>query len=280
MDSMRRSQTVAANLVIALVAVLVWGGSAPGARAQEAAIAYAPIVNPWKVAIAEGAFESATGYAIEWRTSHSIDQSYEEFVSGDVDIAIMGSARIARLVSEGVPSRLFWILERINAAEALAVRQGSGILAPRDLRGKTIAVPFGETTHFHTLFALEQFAIDFSEVLLRDIIDNEIAAAWDRGAVDAAFVWQPVLDRLLESGSVLVTSGQLGAWGKPTFDGLVVRNEFSDANKEFMCRFVQTIASADAAYRDDPASFGPPVRATPRKWRNWLTGRQPVLRPF
>lgn len=250
---MRRKQGVAAQLAIALVL----SGFALPAGAQEVTISYAPIINPWKVAIADGTFETATGYAIEWRTSHSIAEQYADIASGTVNIAVMGSAAIARLVSEDAPVQLFWILERIDAAEALVARQGSGIVAPRDLKGKRIAVPFGETTHFHALFALEQFAISVSEVSLHDMHDTEIAESWNRREIDAAFVWQPVLDQLLESGSVLITSGQLGEWGRPTFDGLVVRSDFAEANQDFMCRFVQTIAAADAAYRDDPASFGP-----------------------
>lgn len=250
---MRRKQGAAAKLTIALVL----SGFALPTVAQEVTISYAPIINPWKVAIADGTFESATGYAIEWRTSHSIAEQYADIASGAVDIAVMGSAAIARLVSEGAPVQLFWILERIDAAEALVARQGSGITAPRDLTAKRIAVPFGETTHFHTLFALEQFAISVSEVSLRYMRDTEITEAWDRREIDAAFVWQPVLDQLLESGSVLITSGQLGKWGRPTFDGLVVRNDFAEANQDFMCRFVRTVAAADAAYRDNPASFAP-----------------------
>lgn len=83
---MRRKQRVAAQLAIALVL----SGFALPAGAQEVTISYAPIINPWKVAIADGTFETATGYAIEWRTSHSIAEQYADIASGTVNIAVMG----------------------------------------------------------------------------------------------------------------------------------------------------------------------------------------------
>jgi taurine transport system substrate-binding protein len=75
--------------------------------------------------------------------------------SGDVHIALAGSSPIAAGVSRGLPIKLFWITENINDAEALVVRNGSGIKTVQDLKGKKLGVPFVSTTHFHTLFALE-----------------------------------------------------------------------------------------------------------------------------
>jgi taurine transport system substrate-binding protein len=46
----------------------------------------------------------------------------------------------------------------------------------------------------------------------------------------------------------MITSGELSAKGKATFDGLVVMREFADLNPEFMAQFVRVIADANAAY--------------------------------
>ena len=229
----------------------------PPAQAQEVAIGYQLVMNPWKVAIIDGTFEKATGYKISWKRPMSSAETISALASGDVDIALAGSSTIAAGVSRGVPIRLFWIVENINDAEALVVRDGAGITAPQDLKGKRIGAPFVSTTHFHTLFALEQFGIEPGEVRLLNMQPNAIANAWERGAIDAAFVWDPVLGRIRKSGTVLISSGRLAAWGRATFDGMVVRNGFADANRGFLCRFVETIAAADAAWRDDPASFAP-----------------------
>jgi taurine transport system substrate-binding protein len=244
-----------ATLAAGAVAIATFAGSALAQK--EVTIGYQLVFNPWKVAIKDGTFEKVTGYKINWKRFDSGAKVITAMASGDVDIAMAGSSPIAAGVSRGLPIKLFWIMENINDAEALVVRNGSGIVAPQDLKGKKIGVPFVSTTHFHMLFALEQFGIQPSEVQLLNMQPNAIAAAWERGDIDAAFVWDPALGRIKQSGKVLLTSGDLSNWGKATFDGTIVRNDFADANKDFMCKFVKTVAEADAAWRDNPDSFGP-----------------------
>ncbi|MDX1575115.1 MAG: taurine ABC transporter substrate-binding protein [Kiloniellales bacterium] len=241
---------------LALFCVLSWAGTQAAAQAQDeedkrVTIGYQLVYNPWKAAIASGAFERATGYDIAWRKFASGGKVIAALASGSVQLAMAGSSPIAAGVSRGLNLELFWIVEDIASAEALVVRDGAGITAPQDLRGKRIGVPFASTTHFHTLFALEQFGIDAREVELRHLQPPEIVEAWDKGEIDAAFVWDPALGQIKRSGKVLITSGQLSNWGKATFDGLVVERSWAARNPDFMCAFVKTLAEADAAYRDN-----------------------------
>ncbi len=225
------------------------------AQEKEVTVGYQLIYNPWKVAIADKAFEKATGYKINWKQFDSGAKVINAMASGDVQIAIAGSSPIAAGVSRGLPLEVFWILEDIAAAEALVVRDGSGIAAPQDLAGKKIGVPFVSTTHFHMLFALEQFGIAPDDVTLLNMQPNSIAAAWERGDIDAAFVWNPALGRIKDTGKVLLTSGLLSSWGKATFDGLVVQKDWAAENNDFMVSFVKTLAEADEAYRSNPGAW-------------------------
>ncbi len=245
--------------VLSLLALLV-GGTSPGevlAQEKRVTIGYQLVYNPWKAAIAEGLFEKATGYDITWRKFDSGGEVIGAVAYGDVQLAMAGSSPIAAGVSRGLNLELFWILEDIASAEALVVRDGTGIIAPQDLRGKRLGVPFASTTHFHVLFALEQFGIDPGEVELLHLQPPEIVEAWNKGEIDAAFVWDPALGAIKPTGKVLITSGQLSNWGKATFDGLVVERRWATGNPEFMCLFVKTIAAQDEAYRSDPEAWTP-----------------------
>ena len=212
-------------------------------------VGYQLIYNPWKVAIATEAFEKATGRDIRWRKFDSGAKVLTAMASGDVDIALSGSSGIAAGVSRGVDVQLFWIGEDIGSAEALVVRDGSGIESPQGLVGKKLGVPFASTTHYHTLFALEHFGVDPEAVEIINMQPNQIAAAWLRGQIDAAFVWDPALGRIQKTGRVLITSGELSRLGRPTFDGLIVQREFAAAQPDFMRAFVEVLAAADEAYR-------------------------------
>ncbi|MBE8158655.1 MAG: taurine ABC transporter substrate-binding protein [Betaproteobacteria bacterium] len=232
--------------------------AAPAAAlAKEVTVGYQGICNPWKWKIAEGAFEKETGYKINWTKFDSGGAVMNAMASGDVHVAVAGSSPIAAGISRGVDVQLFWILEDIASAEALVVRNGSGIVSPQDLKGKTIGVPFVSTTHFHMLFALEQFGITPKDVDIRNMQPNAIASAWEGGQIDGAFVWDPALGRIKKTGKVLITSGQLSSWGKATFDGMVVDTKWGKANKDFMAKFIKIIDEANEDYRSDPSSWTP-----------------------
>ena len=224
------------------------------AHAQTVTIGVQSMFAPWKDAIAQKQFEQATGWDIQWRNFDSGGDVMMAMASGDVQIGVAGSSPIAAAVSRGVDAQLFWILDNIADAEALVVRNGSGIVAPQDLAGKTLAVPFVSTTHFHALFALEQFGLT-GKVKVINLQPSDIPAAWERGDIDAAFIWDPALGRLKQSGHVLLTSGQLTDWGKATFDGLVVDKQFAAANGPGMQAFTQVLQDSTAGYVKAPKSW-------------------------
>lgn len=62
----------------------------------------------------------------------------------------------------------------------------------------------------------------------------EISAAWERGDIDAAYVWEPALSKAKASGTVLTDSKQVGEWGAPTYDLWVVRKDFAEKNPDFL----------------------------------------------
>ncbi len=241
------------KLGLALALPLMFAsGVAARAADKELTIGYQLIVGPWLTAVADGAFEKATGYKINWRKFDSGAKAITAVASGDVQISVAGSSPIAAAVSRGVDAQLFWILDDIASAEAFVVRNGAKIDKPQDLKGKKLGVPFVSTTHFHMMFALEHWGIKPEEVELLNMQPNQIAAAWERGDIDGAFIWDPALGRIKQSGKVLITSGELCQLGKCTFDGLIVSRAFAEANPDFMAKFVKVIAAADAAYRDKP----------------------------
>jgi taurine transport system substrate-binding protein len=241
---MKRKQILGA--VVGVLAL--WGG---GAAAETVTVGYQLIYNPWLVPIADDAFSEATGWDVEYRQFDSGAKVITAMASGDVQIALAGSSPIAAGVSQGVDMQLVWIVEDIADAEALVARDGAGIEEIADLVGKKVGVPFVSTTHFHLLFALEHNGIDPNEVEILNLQPPQIAAAWERGDIDAAFVWDPALGRIKQNGKVLVTSGELSSLGRPTFDGLVVDKSWAEQNAEGLAKFIRVIAEADAAYRDD-----------------------------
>ncbi|WP_050467095.1 taurine ABC transporter substrate-binding protein [Herbaspirillum chlorophenolicum] len=239
------------------------------AQSKEVVIAYQDMVVPWRYAQDAQALEKKTGYKVTFRKLASGADVIRALASGSVQIGEAGSAPIASGLSQGLDIQLFWILDNINDAEALVVRNGSGVNSLADLKGKRLAVPFVSTSHFHTLLALENAKVDPRGVKIVNLRPPEIAAAWERGDIDATFIWDPVLAKAKKSGQVLITSGQIAQQtGKATFDGIVVSKAFAQQNDAFLTELVKVLADTDDNYRKNKVAWtadSPQVKAV-AKW--------------
>jgi taurine transport system substrate-binding protein len=248
---------------------LAFGAGAAMAQQKEVTIAYQDMLDPYRVSQEAKDLEKATGYKISWKQFGGGGEVIKAMASGAVQIGEVGSAGIAAAVSRGEPFELFWILDDIGDAEALVAKNGSGINSVKDLKGKKIAMPFNSTTHFHTIVALEQAGIDPKDVQILNMRPPEVRAAWQRGDIQATWIWDPVLSEVKKDGKVILTSGKLSAeTGKATFDGYVVNKDWAKQNHDFMVKFVKVLAAADARYRDNKAKWtadSPEVKAV-AKW--------------
>jgi taurine transport system substrate-binding protein len=218
-------------------------------------IGYQTGVDPSKVAQAEGAYEKDSQQAIEWKKFDAGSDVVNALASGDVDIGNIGTSPLAAATSRDLPIEVFFIAAKLGSSEALVVSNKSGIQKPEDLIGKTIAVPFVSTTHYSLLSALKHWNIAEDKVKIINLRPPEISAAWERGDIDATYVWEPALGKAKATGKVLVDSTQVGEWGAPTYDVWVVRKDFAKKNPEFLKSFVNTSLKQIDAYNQDPKAF-------------------------
>jgi len=251
-----------------LAAALLAASQVAFAQTKEVTFAYQDMLVPFRTVIDSGELEKTTGYKINWRQFGGGGDVIRAMSSGDVQLGEAGSSPIAAAASQGQDVRLFWILDDIANAEAFVVRNGSGINTWKDLKGHKIATPFVSTSHYQLLVGLKQAGINPRDVNIVNLRPQEIAAAWERGDIDGAFVWDPALARIKKTGKVLGTSADFGQAGYPTFDGLVVNAKWAADNEAFLVALVKAIARADDTYRKDAAQWtadSGPVRAV-AKW--------------
>jgi taurine transport system substrate-binding protein len=233
--------------------VLLWF-PVTGFCADTVRVGYVTGVDPAKVAIVDAGFDHP-GLHFDWRRFDNGAELVRALAAGDVDIANIGSSVVAVAASRQLPLETFLIGSQLGASEALVARNGSGIRTPADLVGRTIAVPFVTTAHYSLLAALKHWGIDQSRVRIVNLRISEIPAAWAGANVDAAYAFDPALGRIKESGAVLTTSIEVGAWGAPTFDVWIARTAFSSAHPDAVRGFVVTALTLIDAYRRDPAAF-------------------------
>ncbi|HSC84475.1 MAG TPA: taurine ABC transporter substrate-binding protein [Pseudomonas sp.] len=238
-----------------LLATLALSSLGFAAQAADFTVAYQTTVDPAKVAQADGTYEKASKSEIDWRKFDNGADVITAVASGDVQIGYVGSSPLAAAATRQLPVETFLIATQIGAAEALVAREGSGIKSPQDLIGKKIAVPFVSTGHYSLLAALKHWHIDPSKVQILNLAPPAIIAAWQRGDIDATYVWDPALGVAKENGKVLITSGELSKLGAPTFDAWIVRKDFAEKHPDVVRAFAKVTLDAYADYRQNPQAW-------------------------
>ncbi len=225
------------------------------AEARPIVVGYQTNIEPAKVAQADGIYDKTIGEKLEWRLFNSGAEVLTALASGSVDIALIGSSPLGAAVANHLPVEVFLIATDLKSAEALVVRNGSGIHSPKDLIGKKIATPFASTSHYSLLGALKHWNIKSNQVRLLNLKPAEINAAWRRGDIDAAFVWSPALANIKKNGTVMTDAGQVGKWGSPTFEVWVVRKDFAAQHPEVLRKFSNVTLDYYAAYNKSKNSW-------------------------
>lgn len=220
-----------------------------------ARIAYQKIPNADLLVKDMGILEACMPKAkITWLNFASGGDVVQAYGAKSVDIGLMGSspATIALSKPLNLPVSVVWIHDVIGSAESLVVRD-KGAKSLEDLKGKTLAVPYGSTAHFSLLQALEDVGMSSGkDVKLINLEPEKMVAAWQGNQIDAAWVWDPVLSELKKTGHVVVTSADTAEAGKPTYDLGTARTDFVKSNPEFMTQWAKAQDHAVKIIADKP----------------------------
>ena len=203
------------------------------------------------------AVDRVLGQAVVWRKFDSGTDVVTALAAGDIDFGYLGSTPLAIAATRQLPISTVVLASRLGRSEALAVRDGSGITSLADLVGKRVAVPFVSTCHYSLLAALAHWHIAPGSVQIINLSPPQIAAAWARGDIDAAYVWDPALGALKRTGHVLAGSDDVARWGAPTYDAWVVRRDFARDHPQVVQRFVQVTLDAVGTWRHMRATLTP-----------------------
>jgi taurine transport system substrate-binding protein len=226
--------------------------AAAAAAPKTLTIAYQAIPNGDLVVKHEGWLEKALpNTKIEWKLFDSGGSVNEAVAARSVDIGLAGSSPVSRGLSQPLPYEVPWIHDVIGKAEALVVKKD--ITSIEQLKGKKVATPLASTSHYSLLAALQDHQLTAKDVKVIDAEPDDIAAAWSRGDIDGAYVWNPNLAKLIKDGGhVLVSSADLAKEGKTTYDLAVVTKDFASKYPDAVKTWVAQQDRAVKLYRSDP----------------------------
>lgn len=226
--------------------------SADGDLPEKVIIATLEMPNDEGIAKAEGYFEDEMGVPIEIVQFESGKAINQAMVSGAVDFGLTGSGSAVLGIASGIPIEMIWIHETLGSVEALAAKSALNATSLEDLKGKNIGVPFASTAHYSLLRAITASGFEETDFTLIDLQPSDIFAAWQRGDIDAAYVWEPTLSELLADGNIVLHSGDVAEMGYMTANVEIVHSEFGEAYPEIVAKYIAAVDKAVTLYREDP----------------------------
>ncbi len=220
---------------------------------KEVRIGFQIIPNSEMIVKGKGWLEQRLGVPIQWKQFDSGRDVNAAIAAGAIDIGLVGSSPTAAGIAQGLPYEFIWAYDIIGKAESLVVRKSANITKASDLIGKKIATPFGSTSHYSLLKYLEYEKVDPTKVQILDMQPQDMLAAWTRGDLDGGWVWHPILQKMLDSGAVvLYDASRMAQRGAITGDFCVVSKAFAQKYPEIVAKYLRAQADAVTLLRTQP----------------------------
>lgn len=202
------------------------------------------------IADAKGFF-AEEGIKIEWTgVSYGGPESILTVATSTNDAGSAAWSAIISSVAAGTKIKAVGTLIGIDKEQKkpygqLIVLEKSNIRTVRDLVGKKIAV---NTLGAHADYTLRQYllkhGLNIKDVQLVAIPGPQHEQVLKQGQVEAAFIWDPFLGKILAGGGVRVVFSDHEVLGTTTVGGTYFRQDFIKKNPEVVKRFLRAFAKA------------------------------------
>lgn len=252
--SRREFQRAAAQMFVVSSAGLL--GAAAQAQARQVRLGTFGAIDAQNYIRAKDAVAGIFGPGVtgSFVTVRAGSEVISAMAGGSLDICNIGSSPMVVGYANGLKASMVYVYKNIIDSECLVVQGNSGINTLAELRGKKIGLPFNTSVHFAAIAALKTAGLGLSDVKLVNMRADQIASAWQRREIDAAYIWVPVVPRLTEDGGRIVfkTGDLADKSGLVIFDGLLVRDEFKQKSPDLVLAFLKDFEKIAQAFKQDP----------------------------
>jgi len=163
---------------------------------------------PFLAAKASGAYDEALGMKVNWVSFETGTAMSAAMASGDVQLSVsQGVPPFVVATSGGQDIQIVDVAVSYSENDNCVVRSDLEIdkTSAAELAGKKVAVPLGTAAHYGFLRQMAHFGVDLSTLDVVDMAPPEGAAALAQSAVDMSCGWGGSLQRMKESGNILLT---------------------------------------------------------------------------
>jgi len=240
------------SVFIIALALMTSQASVAAEKPDKVVVCYLSLVNSQLVTKNQKYHEAEMGVPVKWVRFSSGGKVNTAMASGSCDFGNLGLPPTTIGLAAGLKYWGIYNANILGAVEGMAGRKDIKNIS--DLKGKTVVAPFGSTTHYLLLQAITDAGLDLTKdkIKVLDMSPSSALASYIRGDIDAAWIWEPSLNKIVENGGHIIKhSGNMGDEGFITWDVISVRISFAKKYPEFVKKFVKSeLKATDFWYRN------------------------------
>jgi aliphatic sulfonates family ABC transporter substrate-binding protein len=202
-----------------------------------------------------GALDNAlakSGSSIEWRQYPAGLPIIDALEACELELGVVGECPPVFARADDVPLVYLAAEEAAPEREAILVQRDSPVQSVSELRGKSIALQRGSNVHYLVIRALEEAGVPYDEVELRFLEPEPARSAFERRAVDAWAIWDPMLSSVRYDLGARVLRDGAGLAKNVAY--YVARRQFAEAHPNIVAEFLSHVALAGAWAKDNAAA--------------------------
>ena len=203
---------------------------------------------------AYGAFDaalSARGQHVTWLEYDGGIQIVAALRANELDLGIVGNCPAVFAQAEDVPIVYIAAEPPAPRGAALVVPERSQVRTVAELRGKRIAVNRAAQAHYLLLKALDEAAVDVSEVEICFEPPERALRAFQAGAIDAWAIWDPWLSSARLDFGARVLRDATGLLNNSAY--YVARREFAERSSDLVTELLTQLQMAAHWAKKDPS---------------------------
>lgn len=196
----------------------------------------------------------------EISTYSSAGDSLKAFLAGRIDVVSGGAARLVTMAAMQ-PEQFFIVAANQYGGDryGLMVGPNSDYKSIEDLKGKKIGMVSGSGAHGTFMVFLEKNKLSASDFQFVNMKVEDIAAAVNRGVVDAGLAWEPQVAISEVGGITKRLISMKGISESPNF--ILASREYAKSNPDGLARYIASLMDMSDFIASNPKEVGELITA-------------------
>lgn len=170
-------------------------------------LGYVPIPqNTLTILAIKKGFFAEEGISIEETKASFVGNIFQALAQNQLDVLVGAETPGMFMAMKGGAYTVIGQTAQTKNDSTLLVKTDSGISKLTDLSGRKVGLVLTSTSHYNLWKSLEAVGVDPHDVEFSDLAPANMAAALDKGDVDAIFQWEPIPFKIQKEFKEKVTS--------------------------------------------------------------------------